>query len=178
MAGRNVVLFIAMSLDGYIADENQDIGFLGLVKKDGEDYGYEAFSKTTDVVILGRKTWDKLVSFNIPNPYPGKKVYVISKSKTGTEGEAGFYNGDLTELIESIRLNDGKDIHIDGGSEIVRSLLEKKLIDKLILSVIPVLLGNGIPLFRPSFVKQNLRLVNTKSFSTGLVQLHYELTNS
>lgn len=178
MGKRDVVLFIAMSLDGYIADENQDIGFLDLVKKEGEDYGYEGFSNSTDVVILGRKTWDTLVSFNIPDPYFGKKVYVISKSKTGTEGVAEFYNGDLNELIKNIRLTDGKDIFIDGGSEVVRSLLEKKLIDKIILSVIPVILGNGIPLFRPSFVKQYLRFVDARSFSSGLVQLHYDLIKS
>lgn len=164
-----------MSLDGYIADENQDIGFLDLVKKEGEDYGYEKFSNSTDVVILGRKTWDTLSSFNIPDPYPGKKVFVISKRKSGFSGVAEYYNGDLSELIESIRQKEGKKIHIDGGSEIVRSLLEKKLIDKIILSVIPVILGNGTPLFQPSFVKQSLRLVNTINFSTGLVQLHYEL---
>jgi dihydrofolate reductase len=167
-----------MSLDGYIADENQNIGFLDLVKNEREDYGYEAFSETTDVVILGRKTWDTLISFKIPDPYSGKKVYVISKSKVGFSGVAEFYNGDLSELIESIRQKEGKNIHIDGGSEIVRALLEKKLIDRFIISVIPVLLGNGIPLFRPSFVKQNLRHVNTTSFSTGLVQIEYELIQS
>lgn len=175
MQGRSVVLYIAMSLDGYIADEKQGIGFLGLVEKAGEDYGYSAFSSTTDVVILGRKTWDTVLLFNIPVPYEGKKVYVISRSRQGTQGVAEYYNGELPALIHDLKARQGLDIYIDGGSEIVHSLLKDRLIDKLIISVIPVLLGNGVPLFKPPLPQQKLTLLQRQSYPSGLLQLTYKV---
>jgi dihydrofolate reductase len=174
MNARNVILYIAMSLDGYIADADGDIGFLRLVEKDGEDYGYSTFSSSTDVVILGRKTWDTVLSFNIPELYSGKKVYVVSSGRKGQDGIAEYYNGDLGALIGKLKSETGLDIHIDGGGELVFSLLKEKLIDRMVVSVIPVLLGGGTRLFRPSFTFQKIKLTNCLTFSTGLVQLHYE----
>jgi len=175
MSIRNVILYIAMSLDGFIADTAGDIDFLRLVEKEGEDYGYNTFSSSTDVVILGRKTWDTVLSFNIPDLYSGKKVYVISSSRKGQDGNAYYYNGDLSALISKLKSETGLDIYIDGGGELVFSLLSVKLIDRMIISVIPVLLGGGTRLFRPSFPLQSIKLTNCLTFSTGLVQLHYEL---
>jgi len=164
-----------MSLDGFIADAAGDIDFLRLVEKEGEDYGFNTFSSSTDVVILGRKTWDTVVSFNIPDLYSGKKVYVISSGRKGQDGIAEYFNGDLSALIRKLKSETGLDIYIDGGGELVLSLLRVKLIDRIIISVIPVLLGDGTRLFRPSFPLQSIKLTNCLAFSTGLVQLHYEL---
>lgn len=172
---RKTVLFIAMSLDGYIADQQGGIDFLKLVEKDGEDYGYGKFFSTIDVVVLGRKTWDTLLSLNIPQPYEGKKVYIISRSRQGFDGNAGYYGEDLPALIRKLKTEKGLDIFIDGGSQVVHSLLKEHLIDRMIISIIPILLGNGTPLFRTGSPLQNLRLIQSKNFPTGLVQLEYEV---
>jgi len=172
---RKALLFIAMSLDGYIADQQGDIGFLKLVETDGEDYGYRDFFSTIDVVVLGRKTWDTILSFSIPQPYEGKKVYIISGSRQGTTGNSEYYGKDLPTLIRNLKAGKGLDIFVDGGSQVALSLLKEHLIDRMIISIIPVLPGDGIPLFRPGFPKQNLKLTKSRDFSTGLVQLEYKV---
>lgn len=172
---RKVVLFIAMSLDGFIADGEQSIGFLKSVEQEGEDYGYHAFFSTTDVVVLGRKTWDSLKLLNILQPYNGKKVFVISRSRQGFDGVAEYYNGAPAELITRLKTEQGLDIFVDGGSEIIHSLLKGQLIDRMTISVIPVLLGNGTPLFRTQFPLQNLKLLHSQHYPKGLVKLIYEV---
>ncbi|MBK6967363.1 MAG: dihydrofolate reductase [Bacteroidales bacterium] len=172
---RKAVLFIAMSLDGYIADENGDIGFLNSVEMEGEDYGYSAFVATTDVVILGRKTWETVLSFNVAQPYEGKKVYVISGNKPSVEGNVEYYGDDLPDLVRKLKAEIGLDLFIDGGSQVIHTLLKERLIDRMIISIIPILLGDGIPLFRPGFPSQNLKLIKTGEFTSGLVQLEYEI---
>ncbi len=174
MNNREVVLYIAISLDGYIADSDGGISFLQQVEKDGEDYGYKEFSSSTDVVILGRKTWETVLSFNLPEVYSGKQVFVISKKKEGREGNVVYYGGDIPTLIRKLKSETGLNIHIDGGAEVVYTMLKDKLIDRIIVSVIPVLLGDGIRLFGSSFPVHRLKLKQCLTFSTGLVQLHYE----
>ncbi|MHC1776816.1 MAG: dihydrofolate reductase family protein [Lentimicrobium sp.] len=175
MERRKAVLFIAMSLDGYIADQTGGIGFLNLVEMEGEDYGYEAFASTTDVVILGRKTWDTVLSYNIPHPYKGKKVFVISGTRQDAKDNVEFYTDNLPDLVRRLKAENGLDIYIDGGSQVIHTLLQKRLIDRMIISIIPVLLGDGILLFQPGLPLQNLKLIKTRDFISGLVQTEYEI---
>jgi dihydrofolate reductase len=177
MGKRKAVLFIAMSLDGYIADQTGGIGFLNLVEMEGEDYGYEAFATTIDVVILGRKTWETVLSYNIAQPYEGKKVYVISGNKRSAEGNVEYYGDNLPDLVRKLKAENGLDLFIDGGSQVIHTLLKEHLIDRMIISIIPVLLGDGIPLFQPGFPAQNLKLIKTGEFTSGLVQLEYEINS-
>ncbi len=83
MTSRKVILYIASSLDGFIAKENDDISFLSVVEKKGEDYGYHAFIETVDTVIMGRKTYDKVLSFGIDFPHHDKKCYELTRTKNG-----------------------------------------------------------------------------------------------
>ena len=171
---RQVVLYIATSLDGYIAKENGDTNFLKSVENRGEDYGYRNVIKTVDTVIMGRKTYEKIQSFGINFPHTDKKCYVLSKSKTGKDENVEFYGGSITKLISGIRKKKGLNIFIDGGSETILSLIKQNLIDNFIISVIPVLLGGGIPLFKSGFQEQKLKLVKCIPFKSGLVQLWYD----
>lgn len=170
-----VILYIAMSLDGYIAKENNELDFLKIVERAGEDYGYYDFIKNIDTVIMGRKTYDMVLGFGIPFPHKDKKCYVLTRSKSGSDENVTFYNGALDKLISELRRKEGKDIFIDGGAETVNELLQLKLIDKLIISVIPVLLGNGIKLFNDGRPEQKLELLRSSTFSSGLAQLWYEV---
>jgi dihydrofolate reductase len=170
---RKLVLYIAMSLDGYIAAENDDLSFLSAVEQEGEDYGYAEFINTIDTIILGRKTYDKVISMGHPYPMHGEKVYVITRSEKPSVGSVEFYSGDLNELVGLLKQQPGKNIFCDGGAEIVNLLLKAGLFDEITISIIPVLLGSGVRLFQDGGVEQKLTLVSSKSFPKGLVQLHY-----
>lgn len=173
---RQLVLYIAMSLDGYIAGENDNIDFLSSVDTPGEDFGYFDFYHTVDTVIWGRRTYDKLLSFEVDFPHKDKKVYVISRSRSGTD-ENVEYRSDVVQLIHELKEKQGKDIYCDGGGQIVFELLKHKLIDRLIVSVIPHLVGSGIPLFREGRPEQSLKLKKSISYPSGLVQLWYDAVN-
>ncbi len=173
---RKLSLFIAASLDGYIAKPNDDLSFLKSVEKEGEDYGYSEFTANIDTIILGRKTYDYVLREIGPDYYDNgqRDVYVITRTERPRSGRTTFYTGELTTLIHQLKSQEGKDIYCDGGAEIINELLKHNLIDEFIISVIPVLVGNGIRLFKDNRPEQQLELVSVKSFDTGLTQLYYK----
>src|SRR5690606_25573463 len=116
---RSVSLFIATSLDGYIAKPNEDLSFLKLVEKEGEDYGYAEFTSSVDTIILGRKTYDWVLREIGPSHYDNgeRNVYVITRTARPTVGKTKFYTGDITELILHLKNQPGKNIYCDGGAE-------------------------------------------------------------
>lgn len=166
-------MFIAMSLDGYIAKPDGDISFLSPVEQEGEDYGYSTFIDTIDTVILGRKTYDKVQSMGVESPYGDRQILVLTRNPQLVTTNTSYYSGGLSELISSLRSQPGKHIYCDGGAETIAQLLQKNLVDEMIVSIVPILLGNGIRLFGASFPEQKLRLIDSRSFEKGLVQLHY-----
>ncbi len=174
MTKRKLILYIAMSLDGYIATKEGNLDFLSMAEKKGEDYGYARFIGTIDTVILGRKTYDKVLSMGFDYPHADKESYVITRrQRPGTE-KLHFYSGDLKELVSQLKCRKGKNIFCDGGAEIVHLLMKDDLIDEYIISIIPVFLGSGIALFKDGRPERKLTLVSSLAFDTGLVQLHYK----
>lgn len=176
---RKLIIFIAASLDGYIAKPNDDLSFLKLADKEGEDYGYAAFTSTIDTIILGRKTYDYVLKKAGPSHYDNgeRKVYVITRTNKPAAGRTIFYTGSLPGLVTQLKKEKGKNIYCDGGAEIINELLKSDLIDEFIISVIPVLVGSGIRLFKDNRPEQELELVNSKTFETGVIQLHYKRKN-
>lgn len=133
MTKRKLILYIAMSLDGYIATKEGNLDFLSMAEKKGEDYGYARFISTIDTVILGRKTYDKVLSMGFDYPHADKESYVITRrQRPGTE-KLHFYSGDLKELVAQLKSREGKNIFCDGGAEIVHLLMKDDLIDEYIL---------------------------------------------
>ena len=173
---RKISLFIAMSLDGYIAKPNDDLTFLKLVEKAGEDYGYGEFTETIDTLIIGRRTYDYVLKNVGSSHYDNgqRDVYVITRTERPQVGRTTFYTGNLTELVKRLKSEKGKNIYCDGGAEVINELLKHDLIDEFIISVIPVLLGNGTRLFKDGRPEQILEFIETKTFETGLTQLHYK----
>ncbi|UXX78670.1 dihydrofolate reductase family protein [Reichenbachiella carrageenanivorans] len=173
---RKISLFIATSLDGYIAKPNDDLSFLKIVEKEGEDYGYAKFTATIDTLIIGRKTYDYVVREIGASHYDNgeRDVYVVTKTPRPNVGKTTFYTGDLTELVKRLKSKEGENIYCDGGAEVIHELLKNDLIDELIISVIPILLGNGTRLFKDGRPEQTLELITTKTYDTGLTQLHYK----
>lgn len=173
LAMRKVKLYIAMSLDGYIAKEDNNIDFLSVVSSPGEDYGYAEFTAGVDTVVWGRKTYDTVLSFGVDFPHADKKVWVLSRSRKGKDKNVEYFS-DVPALIEQLKKAKGKDIYCDGGGELVYELLNHSLIDQLVVSVIPHLLGSGVRLFRDGRPEQSLKLKKSVSFPSGLVQLWYD----
>lgn len=172
---RKLSLFIATSLDGYIAKPNDDLSFLKAVEKEGEDYGYSDFTATIDTLIIGRKTYDYVVKEIGAAHYDNgqREVFIITRTPRPSVGKTTFYTGNLTELIQRLKSQDGKNLYCDGGAEVINELMQNDLIDEYIISIVPVLLGNGTKLFKDGRPEQLLEFVKSKSFDTGLTQLHY-----
>ncbi|HEY5576655.1 MAG TPA: dihydrofolate reductase family protein [Clostridiaceae bacterium] len=164
---RKVVLYIAQSLDGFIARADGDIGWLSAVEREGEDYGYSEFIETVDTVIMGRKTYEKVLSFGIEFPHRYKKCYVLSRTKRDSDRNVQFYSGDAAELVRIIRNGKGKDIFIDGGAEVVREFLSEDLIDEYVISIIPMLICSGIRLFKETDTERKLNLIYSKAYESG-----------
>ena len=171
---RKVILYIATSIDGYIAKPNDDLGFLSIVEQEGQDYGYADFIKTVDAVIVGRKTYDKVISMGFDFPHSDKDAYIITRTPRPTIGSVKFYTDGLKSLVNKLKSEKGKNIFCDGGAEIVNELLKLDLIDEFIISVIPILVGDGTKLFKDGRPEQKVELVSVKSFEKGLTQLHYK----
>ena len=170
---RKLILYIAMSLDGYIAATSDDLGFLSIVEQPGEDYGYREFIKRIDTIIIGRKSFDKVISMGFEYPHKDKDVYIISRTPKTGYGTFRYYSDDLRELILRLKSKPGKDIFCDGGAEIVNELLMDDLIDEFVISVIPIMIGDGVPLFKKGRPELKLQLINSMCYDKGLVQLHY-----
>ncbi len=173
---RKLSLFIAASLDGYIAQANDDLSFLKIVEKENEDYGYGEFTSTIDTIIIGRKTYDYVDKHIGSSHYENgeRQVYVMTRTDRPGVGNIKFYNGDLSELVRKLKSEEGKNIYCDGGAEVINELLKNDLIDEMIISIIPILVGNGTRLFYDGRPEQTLEFLGAKTFDTGLTQLHYK----
>ena len=145
---RKLVLFIAASLDGYIAAKDDSLDWLYKVEGEG-DNGYSEFYETIDTVLMGRRTYDWILE-NVTGdfPYKDKECYVFSRSVTEDNVEVKFVKDNIVGFTNKLKQQQGKNIWIVGGGELLRSFLKEKLIDELILTVAPTLIGNGIPLFK------------------------------
>ena len=168
-----------MSLDGYIAKPNDDLSFLKIVEKEGEDYGYAEFMDKIDTIIIGRKTYDYVLKEIGSSHYDNgqRDVYVMTRTERPKVGRTTFYTGNLTDLVKRLKAEEGKNIYCDGGAEVINELLKHDLIDKFIIAVIPILLGNGTRLFKDGRPEQTLEFMTAKTFVTGLTQLHYKRKN-
>lgn len=143
-------VFIATSLDGYIADSKGGIDFLDTFPEINQiDSGYEKFMAGIDALVIGRTTFETVCGFEMDWPYQ-KPVFVLSTTLTAipekAKGKAEVVKGDLSEVLDQIHKKGYTRLYIDGGKTI-QSFLQADLIDELIVTVIPVLLGSGIPLF-------------------------------
>ncbi|WLR51015.1 dihydrofolate reductase family protein [Bacillus tianshenii] len=169
---RQVVLFIATSLDGYIARPNGDISWLEAVQGEG-DNGFAAFYETIDTLIMGRKTYDHLLELtNNQYPHADKESYVFSYTEQRVDSNVTFTNENVALFMEKLKQKQGKNIWLVGGAGIVEAFMADDLVDELILTTAPVILGNGIPLFRECIPEGKWSLVESKRLGE-FVQSHY-----
>ena len=169
-------VYIATSLDGRIADRNDGIAWLDAIPiPEGEDMGYYAFTNDIDALVMGRNTFETVLGFDVEWPYQ-KPVYVLSNQlkeiPKSHDGKAFLVKGHLTEVLEHIHSNGHTRLYIDGGSTI-QSFLKEDLIDEMIITVFPIVLGGGPSLFSDFPKELNFELIESKVYSGQLVQNHY-----
>ncbi|MBI4019458.1 MAG: dihydrofolate reductase [Candidatus Aenigmarchaeota archaeon] len=164
-----LILYIAMSLDGYIARKDGAIDWLE--GYDEEEYGYQDFYRDIGAVILGKTTYDQALGF--PEfPYKNVDCYVFTHEKKPNEGNIIFVSGNAKDFMEFLKPKAGN-IWLVGGSSIIAEFMKHNLIDDFIITIVPTLLGSGIPLFQAGFKEQALAVKDVKHFPSGLVQAHY-----
>lgn len=167
---RKIILFIACSLDGFIARKDGGIDWLFT----DQDYGYKEFYESVDTLLVGRKTYELACSF--PEwPYAEKKTVVFTKNKNQKTNSRIEFSSDPIPFTKKLLKENGKNVWIVGGGEIISIFLNAEMVDELRVFVHPVILGDGIPLFTKIKKQIKLKLINEQKFSTGLVELHYRV---
>ena len=170
-----ISVFIATSLDGFIARKNGDIDWLPAVNDSGEDYGYGEFISSIDHLVMGRHTYEKALTFG-DWPYPGRKVLVLSSGSPRLPLELAdkvmILNQSPRALLETLKGFGARHVYLDGGNTI-QLFLKNDLVDEMTITTIPVLIGNGVPLFGPLKHDLKFQLIESKSFKNGFVQRKY-----
>lgn len=168
-----ISLYIATSLDGYIARPDGGIDWLDRVDRPGEDYGYARFLASVDGLLMGRKTYDLCLSFGAW-PYPGSMSYVFTRgAPVKTRDDVVFVQGAVDRALTDIAARGHRHLWLVGGGALVGAFRAQDLIDDYIISTIPTILGSGIPLFPPGGPERSLELVGARHYPSGLVQAHY-----
>ncbi len=145
---RKLVLFIAQSLDGYIATKEDSLDWLFKVEGEG-DNGYTEFFETIDTILIGKRTYDWIMKHERGQfPYQNKECYVFSRSPLDDADDVKFVNGDIVNFTNTLKKEEGKNIWIVGGGDLLHTFLKEKLVDELILTIAPTIIGEGIPLFK------------------------------
>ncbi len=166
---RKIVLFIASSLDGYIAKNN---GSKDRLPVDCSS-GYDEFYKSIDTIIMGKKSYDQVLTFGAYT-YKDKKSYVLTHNDTQIHDENIQLVNNVEKLAKNLLSSTGSNIWLIGGAEIITTFMNLGFIDEIIISIIPVVLGSGISLFNNIQKETNLQLIQTTKYDT-LVELHYKV---
>lgn len=172
------ILYIATSLDGFIARPNGSLDWLTSLPKpkSEEDYGYADLLSKIGTIIMGRKTYQEVIKFGIDWPYVGHNAWVVSQNKNLKIQSPDTYvlADNLTSFITNLKAKSEKDIWLVGGGQLITSFLHEELIDQMIITIIPKILGDGIPLFAKKPKETNWTLNQAKTYETGLVTLIYD----
>ncbi len=171
---RKVVLYIAASLDGCIATRDHNLDWLFAVEGEG-DNGYAEFYATVDTILMGRVTYDWIVEhMGGPFPYRGRECYVFTRTPRESNEDVTFIHTDPLLFTRELKQRPGKNIWLEGGGELLDAFIKGKLVDEVIVTIAPILLGSGIPLFRENAFQTALRLKSLRRFNQ-FAELHYEV---
>ena len=177
--GRKIIVYIATSADGYIARPDGDVEWLNRPRPKG-NYGVGNFFKSVDTILWGRKTYDKGIEMGMKAGMkaagfgPRIRNYVFSRqAHESPEPGFDFVNEPIKTFAQRLRAQRGKDIWMMGGGGIIASFLDEAEIDEFSIHVIPILIGEGIPLIQPRHRCVRLKLLSSKTFPDGVVHLNY-----
>ena len=172
---RKIKLYIAVSIDGFIADKNGRVEWLeNLPNPDFLDYGYFDMYNSIDTTLMGNITYQQVLGFDMPFPYSDKTNFVFTRNQSLTEDEnVTFVNDNIIDFVKKMKSKKGKSIWLIGGGQVNSILLNANLIDEMIVSYMPIVLGDGVPLFSSNTQLKSFRLLKSETFSTGVVSLTY-----
>lgn len=173
----SIKLYIATTIDGYIANKNGNLDWLhNMPNPQKVDFGYDDFISGIDTLVMGRKTYETILAFDVAWPYNHCKTYVLShKNDLNLSSPQTQLLNNLDALTIAQLKNDAKKgIWLVGGGQLISRFIELGQIDEMILSIVPKLIGEGIPLFPPTQSEHDFVLTRTESFENGLVNLHYK----
>jgi dihydrofolate reductase len=177
---RKVILLAGITLDGYIASPDDSLDYIEMTKEGGRDLG--VLFASADTIVMGRKTYDvslKLMGGSYQAPGPRTETFVFSRTQPpGEHGGVTFTRQSPAAWLKRVRARRGKHVLHMGGGELARSFLQADLIDELFLGVVPILLGDGLPLFPSGFPQRDFTLVENKTYSKSQISLTYRRVRS
>jgi dihydrofolate reductase len=170
---------MAASLDGYIAVKSGDLSWLNNAMAPGEDYGFASTMERTGAYIIGANTYREMIASGMAGG-DGANTYVVTHHQTieGAGRGVTFYAGDLRALVAKVKETTDKDICLFGGGDLLTQFVNLDLMDEVGISIIPILLGEGIPFFGWFREWKRLKLLECKSYPSGIVLLNYALTSA
>jgi dihydrofolate reductase len=168
---RKVLLGVAVSLDGFIEGPKGEYDWCFT----DQDYGLSDFMKGIDGIFMGRKSYEVAQQYEGQNPWKGMKTYVFSNTIKSTSKEVEIVSGDISKKVAEIKNSKGKDLWLFGGADLTTQFINQNSIDELWLSIHPILLGSGKPLFQNLDDRKNLELIDHKIYDTGLVSVLYKM---
>jgi len=163
-----LILYIAISLDGYVAQEDGSVDWLSSFD---EDYGYENFLTTIDIIIMGRKTYDQVLSFG-EWPYSGLKTFVFTHQKLKEDKNVEFVTGTVQKTLAEIKKHSKKNIWLVGGGNLITEFVKLQLINEYQIFMMPLFLGTGIPILQESVDLNLLKFTKSKTYKSGVIELH------
>ena len=174
---KKIKLYIATSLDGYIARPDGSLDWLNaLPNPEQSDFGYHEFYDTIDTVVMGRVTYEEILGFDVPWPYANCQAYVVTSHtdyEITTENTSVLSIDQIRDAKTMIQTGE-KDVWIVGGGQLITACLNYAMIDEMIISIIPIILGEGIQLFPNHPKETKLTLIKHEAYSNGLVNLTYQ----
>ncbi|MBF0760203.1 dihydrofolate reductase [Dysgonomonas mossii] len=174
---RKIRLYIAASIDGYIASSDGELDWLSDYPITPElNYGYKDFFESIDTVIIGGRTYRDILNMDVVYPYKNKTSYIITRNAINTPKEDIIYiTNNIEDNISELKKREGKDIWLVGGGEIVSLFLNQNWIDEMIITYIPILLGDGIRLFPNKAKESKWSLIQSQAFINGVAQTRYQV---
>jgi dihydrofolate reductase len=169
---KKVILYIAVSLDRFIARKNGSVDWLDKFNTAGEDYGYKKFFDSIDTVVMGNKTYKQTLTFG-EFPYKNKNCFVFATNERDTK-YVKFVNDNVNQFINKLNPTENQKIWLVGGANLIKQFLQHDLIDEFIISIIPVILGKGILLFSGDGEEFSLKVKDIKPYDSGIIQIHYK----
>lgn len=170
-----LIYYVAASLDGYIARPDGRVDWLKPIEDTGDDHGYQAFYDSIDGLLMGRVTYETVQAFGGAWPYPGKPCIALTRGTPPPAApEVRISHETPAQAIADLAASGCKRIWLVGGGSLAGTCYSAGLLDELVVSFIPHLLGAGIPMFATG-LERRLQLREQRSFPTGVVQLHYQL---
>lgn len=174
ISNSKTILYIAMSLDGYIARLDGTFDWLLDVEGDGGDNGYAAFYRTIGSVVMGRSSYESVLTIPGEFPYADRPTYVLSRSEQPPAPHVQFITENVATLIPRLKQSSKGDVWILGGGQLVQSVIEQQLLDEIEVAIIPKVLGEGIPLFPKGTVPTLLKTIRTQTLGQ-IISIRYEV---